>query len=358
MKDLISWLLITMTLILPSAQGAELMPFFRTVRAQAMGGASVATVNDENSLFLNPAGLGKIRSAYFALINPELEANFDANDAIVNSKEFSALTNPQQLLDLARRYPDKVLHTHAQFLPAFVTTNFGIGLYGNYSINGELVSTTNTFNYQYLNDYGAVMGYCFRLFNGRIKFGISGKIVNRVHVDDSFPSTSTDLSLTDMVSEGTGAGVDAGLILTAPWTFLPTISAAVHDVGNTKFNLGSGYFFKTGRTPSPQQQSIDVAAAIFPIHNKSTRSTFTVEWRDIQNPESQDFYRRIHAGFELNFSDILFLRAGMNQRYYTAGLELVIGRQQIQIATYGEEIGTPTNNREDRRFIGQFGFRF
>ena len=84
----------------------------------------------------------------------------------------------------------------------------------------------------------------------------------------------------------------------------------------------------------------------------------TGEWRDAQNPESQDIYRRIHLGVEFNFADTIFVRTGMNQRYYTAGLEFDFGHNQLQMATYGEEIGTPTSNQEDRRFMFMYGLRF
>ena len=34
-------------------------PFFRGMRAEGMGNADIAVVDDETSLFINPAGLGK-----------------------------------------------------------------------------------------------------------------------------------------------------------------------------------------------------------------------------------------------------------------------------------------------------------
>ena len=49
----------------------------------------------------------------------------------------------------------------------------------------------------------------------------------------------------------------------------------------------------------------------------------------------------------------------MNQRYWTAGLELAIANYQLQLASYGEEIGTgPSATREDRRYIFKFAYRF
>jgi hypothetical protein len=339
------------------ASGSEIYPFFRGVRAQGMGGAGVATVDDETSLFINPAGLGRVRGTYFALLNPELELNYDLNVALGNSLNFGVMQDPQGLLNLNAKYPDKHFHAKTQALPTFVTTNFGLGAYTNYSVDTDYTAATNIFHLDYRNDYGAMLGYCFRLFQGRFKIGIMGKLINRVEVSKDYPGTTTGLTLSQIASEGTGAGWDAGTLLTGPWKWLPTLGIAAHDIGKTKFNLGSGYFYKTGLTPQPQNQSIDAAFAIFPIYTNSIRSSWTIEYRDVQNPESVDVFRRLHEGVEIDFGDVLFLRGGMNQRYYTVGLELDFGHNQIQLATYGEEIGSGVNYREDRRFILQYDFR-
>jgi hypothetical protein len=342
----------------PVSKGEEIYPFFRGVRQMGMGGAAVATVNDETALFLNPAGLGKVRGPYIVIANPEIEGNYDTINGAVGNNQYSSLLTLQPFMDnIAKRNPDKHLHMKLQLLPAFITTNFAVGAHVKYSLDAEYFAATDVMHMDYVNDYAAAIGYCFRLLEGRLKIGVSGKLVNRVSVSQDIPGTSTNVTLNTLAAEGTGAGWDAGVLLTAPWKFLPTLAVVAHDIGKTHFNLGNGYFYKTGVKPEPQAQSVDAAFAIFPIHGNHTRSTWTVEYRDIQNPEAQDVFRRIHAGVEFNFGDTFFFRAGMNQRYYTAGLELVLGRQQIQLTTYGEEIGTPTRFREDRRFIFEYAFR-
>ena len=60
----------------------------------------------------------------------------------------------------------------------------------------------------------------------------------------------------------------------------------------------------------------------------------------------------------MNFSDAFFFRAGMNQRYWTSGLEFDMLNYQLQAATYGEEIGTATAHKEDRRYTLKFVIRF
>jgi hypothetical protein len=340
------------------ASAQEFYPFFRDVRQEAMGGAAAAVVDDQTALFINPSGLGKIRGSYFTPVNLMLDTNVNTfNAATQTGSTLGLFTNPQTMLAAAQSSPYNHMHAEAQTLPSFVTTNFGIGLYSKYQMDSVLNPASNQFTLNYFNDDGAVIGYCFRLFDGRLKLGASGKVINRVYVNQVLPGTSSNLSFSQLAEEGTGAGWDASAMLTGPWAWLPTATVVAHDVGNTYFNLGNGIFYKTGVKPPQQEQVVNGALAIFPIHGNRVRSSFTVEWQDIANSYT-DVWRSVHGGWELNISDIYFLRAGVNEHYWTAGLEIDFGHAQLQLASYGEDIGTNTNPQEDRRYVAMYGIRF
>ena len=67
------------------------------------------------------------------------------------------------------------------------------------------------------------------------------------------------------------------------------------------------------------------------------------EMRDAMNDDPLDEpARRIYGGVEFNFSDFFFLRGGMHQGYWTAGLEIAMFNWQLQFAAYGEEVGDLT----------------
>ncbi|MBO9667535.1 MAG: hypothetical protein J7501_12070, partial [Bdellovibrio sp.] len=146
----------------------------------------------------------------------------------------------------------------------------------------------------------------------------------------------------------------------SPWTFIPTVTAVLKDVGGTSFSQTDSFrqSSSSGR-PNLVKQDVDVAAAIFPIHSNYVRSSWTVEYRGLlTSGDVDDKAKLIHAGMEFNFGDVFFLRAGYNQRYWTAGLELASEHWQWQLATYGEEIGTSGSPKEDRRYDLKFAFRF
>jgi len=352
--------LIPLLLVLGSwkSLASERYEFFTGVRQNGMGGASVAVANDETSLLANPATLGKLRTYIFTVVDPEVTAS-DNDAAIMGQRGASDMLEPQPLLEQTKLSPGKHWHAKAQLFPSAVLTNFGIGFFGKREYNAENNPATGMFHFDYTYDTAFVLGHSIRFFDGRVKIGATGRYVNRAEAHEVVPDTTTNLQLGDIIKEGGAVAADVGLVLTAPWIFLPTIAGVWRDVGHTSFTLNDGLFYKNGRHPDIVKQTVDVAVGLFPIHGKNVRSTFTAEYRDVLTyNEETDHMRRTHVGFELNFYDMLFFRGGMNQRYWTAGMEFSFRYFQFQAATYGEEIGTPTVTKEDRRITGKLAFRF
>lgn len=342
-----------------NATAGERYEFFNGARQMAMGGAVIAVVNDETALISNPAGMGKLRQNYVTLIDPEIHLNQNIT-RFATASNITGTLSLQGLLDTLNHHPDKHYHLQANLFPSLIIPNFGFGVLANWTYNAEVVSATNTFNLRYRNDYAAIVGYNFRLFDGILKIGFNAKYINRAEADEALPSSSTGLTLDSVVTEGNGIASDAGLIFTLPYTYLPTLAVVVHDVGHTKFDAGGGMFYDTPSRPELVPQTYDAAFSLSPILANRTRLQITGEYRDVLNAyNEQDIFRRIHAGVEFNFSDMIFVRGGYNQKYWTAGFEFAMNSFQFQVASYGEEIGTDNvNNREDRRYIMKFSVRF
>ena len=336
----------------------ERQQYYTGVRQMGMGGASVATVNDETALISNPAGLGKLRDAFITIIDPDLE--FSSQTANIVKYDALKMTDPQQVLDKAHLHQDQNLHEKVQIFPSLVVPNFGIGIFGKYNVSGMDNSSTGKFDFDYTNDYALVMGVNFRLWNGIIKVGTNARIDNRTEVHNStIDDTSTNLTLQSLANSGVGIGSDAGIMLTAPVAYLPTLAAVYRDVGRTNYTMRDGLFMTTTNKPDSTPPTLDGALSIQPILGKRVRSTWTVQLDDTMNAyKEKDINRRIHGGVEFNFADAIFVRGGYNQRYWTAGLELAMGNYQFQAASYGEDIGPDGSPKEDRRYEVKFAFRF
>ncbi|HVK61940.1 MAG TPA: hypothetical protein VM432_10335 [Bdellovibrionales bacterium] len=338
-------------------QAAEMFDFYNGARQMAMGGAYTGVVNDETALLTNPAGLGKLRQATLTLIDPEVEASFTNTD-IVNYSNFSQALDIQKLLDLLNEAKGKHWHLKYQMFPSVVGTNFGIGLLAKYSTDAEVDEDGTVYRYDYVNDWAAALGYNFRFFGGVLKIGTTARLVDRTEVHEDLDATATNLSLSQVASEGMGLAADIGVILSIPVATLPAFSVVVRDVGNTSYTLSDGLFNQTQTRPEDSKQRIDAGFSLFPILSNNNRMTFTVDYHDITNTEEKDSMKKLHGGVEFNIHDIFFVRGGMNQRYYTAGVEFASQFFQLQATTYGEEIGTAEKPREDRRWIGKIAIRF
>lgn len=342
---------------------AERYEFFNGVRSLGMGGTQVAIVNDETALLGNPAALGRLRDKFVTLVDPEIDAS-ETVERVVGLDVLQFLS-PQDVLDsLETKALGTRFHQTAQIFPSFVVTNFGFGFYGKYATDAFIDATTTDYNLHYRNDLAFVFGFNFRFWDGRIKLGFSARGINRTEIDlDDIVSTSTGLTVGNLASEGFGIGSDVGLILTAPVKWLPTIAAVYRDAGTTSYTLNDGMFLNSGTRPDRTPATLDVGFSVQPIIGKQSRMTLTGEVKDfmitVEDKDTEDaLSRRTHYGLEFNFSDFLFIRGGMNQGYWTAGMELAVFNYQLQFASYGEEVGTKDTEQEDRRYVAKFSWRF
>ena len=354
----IALLVIMQNFVAESLNAAERRSFYTSIRCQAMGGACSAITSDETSLLINPSALGKLRDGYGTIIDPEMEFGYQTQGFYGDS----AFSNPfslEAIKDALDARREKYYHSKLQIFPSFVTKNFGIGLFGNYILNAEMNSAGTEINTYYRNDLALVLGFNLRFFDGRMKVGFNTKVINRIEIDDDDVDPAGSLAVKDIGTEGVGLSTDLGVTFTAPWTFLPTLSAVLRDVGGTSFDSGNGVRLDTVGRPNSIKQDLDVAMAIFPIHSNYVRSAWTVEYKGLLTAsDEEDKAKLLHAGAELNIGDKIFLRAGYNQRYYTAGFEFASKNTQWQFTTYGEEIGTSSEHREDRRYAIKWSLRF
>lgn len=342
----------------------ERREFYRSIRALGMGNSAVAVTNDESSLLLNPAGLGKLRNFYGTVFDPEIETS-DKTVSMYNARAFSQPWTLTDAIPAAVAVPGDQFHFRGQLFPSFVARNFGLGLLQKYDVDAVYDSTTARADTFYRNDLGLVLGYNLRLFDGRVKIGFTGRLINRIEVKETAFDTTQALDLPSLgtagiAKEGTGFGGDIGIMLAAPWTMIPTIGAVLRDAGGTNFAMSSGQRLSQATSrPATVTQDLDVGIALFPIHRNNVRSVWTIEYKGVLTAQNEtDPTKLYHGGVEVNFGDLLFVRAGYNQRYWTGGLELASERFQIQLASYGEEVGTAAASKEDRRYLFKVAFRF
>ncbi|MFP5520762.1 MAG: hypothetical protein ACLGGX_12730 [Bdellovibrionia bacterium] len=342
-----------------ASNATEYVEFYVGSRCLAMGGACVAVVNDETALAINPAALGRVRGFYGTFFDPEIEFNYLLNDFSQKGSlgDLTTLNDLKSSLDSMRGLN---YYARTSFFPSFVGRNFGVGILYNTRLGARMSNDGTTIDANYRSDMGLLLGYNLSFFGGVVKLGFNGKLINRIEVKNEALSAASSLAYKDIGSEGTGLSVDAGLMLVAPVATLPTLAIVARDLGGTAFDKMDGVRLKTASQPEAVKQDVDVGLSLSPIHNNKFRSTWTIEYKGaLTAADEDDSAKRIHGGFEVNFGDVFFMRAGYNQRYFTGGLELASEFFQWQITTYGEEIGDSVNGKkEDRRYAVKFAWRF
>lgn len=328
----------------------EWLEFYNNSRTLAMGGASIAITSDDTSLFRNPANLGSLRDLYGTILDPEIEGT--------GNLTASKIDIASVMEDLATK-PDTFYRAKTQLSPVLTRRNVGFGLISKTEISAERPSAVpNTMDTAYVSDIGGIFGANLRLFDGRIKIGASARMFNRIEVINSALSTVGPTDLGSIASEGTATAIDGGLLIQAPWTYIPTLAVVVRDINDTKFK-SDALRITTLTAPATVKQSVDAALAIFPIHSNLFRSVWTIEYTDINNSRNDtDNAKRAHLGIEFNSRDLFYFRLGYNQRYLTAGIEVASENMVWQLASYGEEIGTAADPREDRRINTKLAIRF
>ncbi len=341
-----------------SAWSQEVFDNYVNARSLAMGGAIISVVNDETALLANPAALGKLRDTYGTLLDPELDFS-SSSQRMYNKNPYQDPFDINQAKDAANSMPTDNYYARGQIFPSFVARNFGIGIHGIKELSANMNAAQDNLTLHYRDDIALHLGFNLRFWDGRLKLGFMGKAISRIEVakDISMPA---QLSLSSQANEGVGIGFDSGFMFTAPVAGLPTFSIVARDIGSTPFDRGSGLRMTTSSRPSTLDQDYDLGISFFPIHANRTRSSISFELHQfLKSQKAKDAQRFYHAGYEWNYSDTLFIRLGMNQRYWTAGFEIASERTQFQFSSYGEEIGTDgVNQKEDRRYVCKFAFRF
>jgi hypothetical protein len=332
--------------------------FYQGIRQMGMGGAAIAVVNDETSLLLNPIGLGRLREPYITLIDPEVTTNLKSVGHVQDLAIFDS-ADPEKIYQELSGSTDENFYFRGQVFPSFAARNYGFGFLGKYDVLARRRSTDQNLELNYLSDWAAVIGANHSFWGGIVKVGASGRYIDRVEYSGVLDPVVDQLNMKQLARQGTGLAADLGVSITSPTDWLPTVSVLLKDIGDTSFTMGGG--FRSGNyqgvgDPNKIPMTADVAVALFPIWSNSSRGAITVEYDDVLN--DGDSTQKLHAGFEINMADRFFFRGGWNRGYPTAGVEYATAVFQIQLAYYGEEIGTAAVPVKDERVAVKTVFRF
>jgi hypothetical protein len=320
---------------------------FRGAEAQAMGGAVTATINDDLSLFYNPAGLGGAQNYKFRLLN----ANLEVSDALLSSPgTFSPLLSGSMSSGVINSLIGENIYARTQAVSEVSFMGFAMAAIGDIQGAVRLQNPnypTGTVGLQ--TTYGAQLGYGqtiakFAKKQGELRFGVAGKYLMRAGAFQH-PSVTDILTLNmqnilgNYQTFGLGIGFDSGMQLlyrlNKKWTLLGGI--AVTDLGNTVFSNGSPAISSNLSTG-------------FGVRYKNYDFTATLSY-DFQHVlDDIDWQQKTHMGLELKFP-ILSLYAGLSQLYPSYGFGLDFKLLKVLYTSYTEELGSVVGLDPEHRYL-------
>jgi hypothetical protein len=342
--------LILLFLFSSSAFADQIFDTHLNARALGMGGAYNAVVDDEESLWFNPAGIAKNTGFYWTILDPKV--------AVSDPSAYSTLQNLQSSNSfqsaLSSLYGDP-LFVAANAKTAIIMPYFAAAYY--YDLAGSVLvnnPVNPTLSVDYILDQGVALGTGFTV--GEImQFGLATRYINRQGVNEDFGAATVANVITgnsspstifnNLKNSGTGYALDLGTNVTLPGPVRPTFSFVWKNVGNTNFRSAAG----TTPPPTDEQDmqigaSLDVSAPFIHILP-------ALEIRDL-NDSTIQITDKIFMGVELGLP-LIDLRAGLYQGYFSYGFGFNLGVIDIEAASWGAEVGGYPGQIESRRYMAQ-----
>jgi len=349
-------LCVVVVLLLASSVWAEqYRAFHKGVRPLGMGGAFTAVANDQNAIDYNPAGLSRTEGFGLGILNPMVAASEDSYD-LYNDFDDIDQNDTAEVTELLRKYVGDNFHVEvaADLYAGFRVGNAGVMVAGVGRGYADMAIRNPTYPELYITsnvDYGGQVGVGYELpMVPGLSLGVGVKALNRESIDEVY--TAVDIAdddfedtLKDDQKDGSDASFDLGMI----WA---------RDIeGWTKVSLGlAGINIKEMDFGEARDQKTQYNAGVaFEQTFFGFTLTEALDYHDMTDNLAEDdsTEKKLHMGAELVFPMILAVRGGLSQGYYTAGATVDFKLIRFDVATYGEEMGVYSGQKENRRYVAQ-----
>lgn len=320
-----------------------------------MGNAYVGLADDEQAVFLNPAGLAGIKDSTVHYLVEDIDASLDLGlMGLQGTSAFSDFST-----DAMGDLLGKNLYVRSQFAPIFVMPNFGIGLMVDDQaafLGKNKALPRVTVGYQMTN--GVQMGFGTTVTGkrsriGELRVGVGAKVMWRRGGYKQLSLAQLLGASRDTLAEiapryQMGKGLDLGVQFVRPLGKRATLSLGLAwtDVGDTTFGDGQ---------PDTMKQNLSAGAAVRFNTGRSSAIIIAYDYKHIN--EQTDWRKRNHLGLELAFP-ILSLYGGINQNSLTYGFGMDLWIFRLTAISYAEELGMLSYQETDRRYMLRLALKF
>jgi len=354
------WKLIVLSFFLTPFIGTsygleELFHDYDAPQALAMGNAFTADAKGHVANYYNPAGLAKEFRRKWEIIPIAI-------DTIAGGAGLSALLNQRttgmsNVFSYLQQHPGEYAYARYNLSAAVARRNFAVSLLGSYWYAGRSDGTSLDTDSGY--DVGGSVGYGFGIAGNTVKFGVSARGIVRNQLKGVFDHSaiSTKAAIDSQMKEGFGFGINAGVMLTLPFKWLPTLAFVGKDLLDTSFTQ-SNYLNRVSTTePDPVLRSFNVAFSLRPNLWRGWKATFSAEFKNLELVDVP-WQKRLHVGIQIDNERTWYFWAGSNQFYLTAGLGWRVSGGDLEIGTYGQDIASGEAREGNRRLFLRYTIDF
>jgi len=346
---------------------------YTSTRAMGMGNAFVAVVDDHSSLFYNPAALALRKDTQLRFfVRAGLDPNFlDFTDEVDAAGDDEAKLNAAMEKQYGEHLYFRVPTVGAiiarpkwsmAIIPADVSTDlsFQRSVISSVFVNSYIDTTIA---------YGRATTWKVPKLKNRLAFGWSAKLLHRAYYSDIIQAAQLandeDIVNIDRAAEGVTLDADIGFLYSVKrskgkW-FQPTFGLAVRNLFDYGFPTNFAVFNDDPKEPPKLERRIDVGTKFALPNFWVFEPKFALDIRDIGH-SNWTWLKGFHTGAEMYWKMRNWWKGhwsvGVNQGYWSAGFGARLAIFQIDLASWGEEVGTVDTKRESRRYMLEMSLDF
>lgn len=355
---------------------------FVSPRALGMGGAYSAIVDDYSAIYLNPAGLARRDNGRFNLYLIQATLGGDFNKLTSQaSGSGSSEDSTQKFNELLTQLYGSKYHLRTSILGGhYVRKGWGISvmptdLSGDLYVNNQtgpqvtaVLRNDTTLAYGWGSDFNWVGPH-------QLSLGVTGKLVYREYYANDI--SAIDLGINPNIirpsdmSEGLAADLIVGSLFSPSIPtegFFSWLQYAKPTFSMVIRNLIDGQYLSNFHVINPESSYPPRLGRRLDIGSVWEYPTFWIfkprgalEFRNIGHPQ-WTFLKGLHLGGDLGWEVGNWLKGsyslGINQGYLTAGVAAHLIWFHLDLATFGEEVGTSVARAESRSWLLRMSLDF